>query len=147
MVRIRNKTAWSLALKVNAHRAETSVSADHGVYVSGEDAAEVNPGFSSASKIVNTVNLVLCTVCITAELWSGLGEGSSALWVWFLVTASGRPVFYLPLSLLAGWTETKSLALFYNIVANLLLLTQKWIAKILEYIRTSTEAWLDFSGN
>lgn len=41
MVRIINKTVWSLALKVNAHRAETSVSADHGVYVSGEDAAEV----------------------------------------------------------------------------------------------------------
>lgn len=59
MVRIINKSAWSLVLKVSAQRAETSVSADHGVCVCGEDAAEVNPGFSWASKIVNTVNLLL----------------------------------------------------------------------------------------
>lgn len=60
MVRRVNKSAWSLVLTVSAQRAETSVSADHGVSASGEDAAEVNPGFSSASKIVNTVNLFLC---------------------------------------------------------------------------------------
>lgn len=104
---VMNKGGWSLALKVSAQRAEASASADHGV--SGGGRRWGKPWNQSAFKDCQRDESAPLLPWASPHSFGPAWEGSSA--------AGGGLGFLVkgPRSLLAGWTDTKSPAVFHNI--------------------------------